>query len=470
MAVPLLREMATDYLPPMTPIKTQPRPSSKAWFRKKTPSPIKLTWSHAQDQTPTRGSILLRVEQSESGPTKADLTKSRPLQIELDFNLVSEGHARLPTWTELSAIKSLFPTCRTVDHILPFLVFRFDELPPKPWPSRLAGLPTWFTTDDSESPLELGRGTRGTPLELPAEIERGITPPTETLIMIVERLKGMGIALVALQWRMDYFLVEVDGQPENQWDLRFPCTINKLYVGYLFGEVFKMSSALQLKEPTNAEPDDTSYKALLRPGMMISGVSDDGMELLTTSGICVKSPAGEQFVTCAAHGFASGSNDVYHPKRTGQRIGKIDRVLGTSDVALFKLEAGLKHSDTTFSLEDYEVSPFVRMTDPASLPRITFLFMNSPFNGLITGILLGVRLSLIPVDEPGQVHQYIMGTIASFGENSDRILPGCCGACVWTDDFEVVGQFRFVDTEHRYVYMPSYMPLMEQGFELSHVN
>ena len=66
-------------------------------------------------------------------------------------------------------------------------------------------------------------------------------------------------------------------------------------------------------------------------------------------------------------------------------FGKIGKVLGTSDVALFKLEAGLKYSDTTFSSEDYKVSPFLRRIDPATLPRTASLFINSPFNGLSKG-------------------------------------------------------------------------------------
>ena len=173
-------------------------------------------------------------------------------------------------------------------------------------------------------------------------------------------------------------------------------------------------------------------------------------------------------MTGAAHRFAPGPSNVYHPKTTGQRIGKIGKVLGTSDVALFKLKAGLKYSDTTFSSEDYKVSPFyARLILQLFLEQLLYSSIHHSMDlsqvrhrrSLVFGhplviaytqrwpnarkplcTLLGVRLGLIPADEPGQEHQYIMGTVIKFGGNADQILPGFCDAYVWTDDFEVVGQ------------------------------
>ena len=70
-------------------------------------------------------------------------------------------------------------------------------------------------------------------------------------------------------------------------------------------------------------------------------------QLLTTSGVPVKSYDGECYVTVSAHGFArtlsrSEPAEVWHlTKETGRSIGTITRVLGDTDIGLMTLEPGI---------------------------------------------------------------------------------------------------------------------------------
>ncbi|KAI9833260.1 MAG: hypothetical protein M1826_000173 [Phylliscum demangeonii] len=194
---------------------------------------------------------------------------------------------------------------------------------------------------------------------------------------------------------------------------------------------------------------------------MLAGLTSAGFELLTTSGVCIKSREGKKFVTCAAHGFSPGTADVYHPACNGQKIGRLLRTLGSSDISLFELENGFTYSRETFSETDVPGRPFRALIHSNKIRVGDCLSLNSPFNGLCEATFIAEWLGLLPSDEPGTEHTFFQTS------NSDRFLDGCGGAPVWTDDFDVLGQSRFANKTGEFAYLPSYSDLVDEGFELS---
>jgi hypothetical protein len=60
----------------------------------------------------------------------------------------------------------------------------------------------------------------------------------------------------------------------------------------------------------------------------------------TASRICPHED--EHFITVASHGFPLDEETVYHPTPSGRVIGKVERCLGETDIALVKLDPGRK--------------------------------------------------------------------------------------------------------------------------------
>lgn len=74
-----------------------------------------------------------------------------------------------------------------------------------------------------------------------------------------------------------------------------------------------------------------------------------------------------------------------------------------------------------------------------------------------------------------QTNQQILPTITIichciyFGNGSDTLFDGCSGGAIWTDDFDVLAQFRFMMKDEALAYCPSFNPLMKLDYELSEI-
>ena len=224
----------------------------------------------------------------------------------------------------------------------PILIVRCHQLPPKPWPLTVAGLPLWLTTEPEGQPLRSGQAAGAVPIKLNADIVLWETPGLETLKEIFGKYDKMGINISRIRWLGMRFVAIIRGKPPQGWRSHYPFKINTILVTYLFDTSEEIPSALRHKSPMTDDPDDSSYNQSLRPGVMISsGVSPDGSELHTTSGICVESPGGKKYITCASHGFPAGLKAVYHPDKSGQRVGMVTRQLRDTDVSLFEAVEGI---------------------------------------------------------------------------------------------------------------------------------
>lgn len=475
-------------LVPMTPMRVPVSPSSDHPYRKKTPSP--KSSSASNPGTPLRLFKIPKLDLSPPGLVKSGsaIIASRtvtttasdvihevqpyPLEITLDFDLFQRGLAeRMPTVDESMTIKALFPGCHSVDCSHPFLLLRFTQLPSKPWPLKIAGLNAWFIQSEPGPfalPLPLGMGKMGLgpDLTIDAEISRWTPPTTAALKAVVAVLETLSFSPRVVQWWGWYFIVELDDSSARSLQQKFPRKINGL-VGYFRHDTpLRPQSALRLKDPAQGIFDNEVYGKTLRPGVMISRMKAGGDELLTTSGVCLESPAGERLVTCAAHGFLPGDGTVYHPTRQGEATGKVVGSIGTSDIAFMRLNATLKYAKETYSELDYDAQPFKGLGDIKKMKMGDFVYFNSPFNGLCMGTYAATDISRLPSDEPGIPHQWFSSDIGHFGQNWDEVLDGSCGAAVWNEEFEVLGQFRFMHKGGRFAFMPSYQELRQEGYKL----
>lgn len=468
-------------LHPASPVRPVSLSVHGSPLRKKTPSPKKRTLDSPLSASPTPTSFWMsRISSSREPRTVPQSTEpgeSHPRdyarEVYPGFCLFDNGKdLGSPTVDQFRKLRSLFPNCSLVEHCPPFIRFHFTELPPRPWPLKIAGLIAWFTMEtDIPPPNSPGTFGRGPSLMVDVKLIRWELPTMDVIRAVGKALMEQGCEIEGLQWWNWLIVVELAKKPTEDELKRFPRRINQITVSYVFDTPFKEALVLRLRTPTDAEPDDDVYHPMLRPGVMLGGTRGDGAELSTTSGVCVKSSDGQKFITCATHGFLFGSGDVYHPHVRSHNIGTIVRTFGTSDISLFKLAPGLKYSRESFGEVDYEGRAFRRIVDLRMMRTGDFIYMNTPFNGHCEGTYVAARFGLLPSDEPGQEHTYFVSTIGYFGQHSDRILDGACGAPVWTKEFDIIGQFRFTGLKSdKFAYMPSFEQLKAEGFELGQID
>lgn len=93
--------------------------------------------------------------------------------------------------------------------------------------------------------------------------------------------------------------------------------------------------------------------------------------------------------------------------------------------------------------------------------------MDTPFNGHCEGIVVAVRIMRLPSNEPVTPQRYVFGAFDYIGNGSAQLFNGCCGGVVWTEEFEPIGQFHYLDKEDCTAYITSFEHLINLGYKLS---
>ncbi|KAL8705974.1 MAG: hypothetical protein Q9201_000968, partial [Fulgogasparrea decipioides] len=375
------------------------------------------------------------------------------IHVKLPFNLYQDGKQVQPTPEQRAQIMALFPTCFGFSFAPPFLVIRCNTLPPKPWPVTVAGLPLYLTNDPNEQPMDIGVTAQGPKLSIEAETGLWRTPSRQAFLEIFNCLEAMGATIDCVQWFGIGFKILAAAEPCVDWKKKLPGFINNLYVGYVIGEEIRHEKALRKELPFHKEHDNAVYSDF-RPGIMLAGennIPGDSREVLSTSGLCIQSPNGKKYVTVASHGFPNGiESEVKHPDRQGRVLGIITQVLGESDISLCELIPGIPYSRETFATTDADIlsQPFRDFADTSSLRTGMSIYMDTPYSGRCEGTLMTVELRKIPQhDRLAKEPEYLLCTYAYFGNESDIIFDGCCGAVIWDDQYNAIGQFGFQSSE-----------------------
>ena len=470
-------------------MSTTPPVAQSAAFRNKSASPLKLV-RYSPYKIARKSTSLQLIGHPHSHPNppphafKLDIppTDDKPLHDEeeiiatrhakLDFELFRDGEPRMPSSEQCSRMLALFPTSYALEFLPPFITIRCRSLPPKPWPVTIAGLPLFLTTDDKLSPMETGIFSQGPKASIECSIQPWKTPDLAAFEGMFALLRHSNLNVDRIQWLGWSFLAIAPGQPPADWRKSLPSRVNGLLVGYSFEQQDSEEKAVRRKLPTGREPDDSHY-AELRPGIMVASVDEHrspATDLVTTSGICFRSPStSKHYITVAKHGFPGGVGDfVMHPGRMGTCIAEVSKVFGETDIALAELRVPQsRYSRSTFSTSDVTVSPFRNLLSlqGQGLRVGDLVNIDTAVNGRCEGNLIKIEARRIPDDEHSDMVEYAIGSFTYFGNGADVLFDGSCGAAVWNDDYDVIGQFRFQEsTPAGLCYCPSYSTLKDLGY------
>lgn len=199
---------------------------------------------------------------------------------------------------------TLFPNCTHVTFTRPYLTIVYTLLPPRPWPVSIAGVPAWFTTENSARALDLGEGAFGPRATISREIKNYQNMGFGTMRQVFEKSKKDVHHMTGLRWLGWGFLISTSSPSQPDWRSKYPSMINRLLLGYLFNHGDMRQLNTWNKIITSSCRDDTKYSTL-RPGVILTSLSNkgDGEDLVTNSGVCVSSQITiKEFMTMALHG------------------------------------------------------------------------------------------------------------------------------------------------------------------------
>ena len=199
-------------------------------------------------------------------------------------------------------------------------------------------------------------------------------------------------------------------------------------------------------------------------------------ELVTTSGVCVQSPNGQKYITCASHSFSEEpGSEVWHPDGNGQMVGTLQKTFSDIDIGLVKLEDDIKYSDETFSTSQYATHPFQSIEDPLIATSVgDTMHMNTVSNDHCEGKVMAIDVRELRTDEPAPRTQYVSGIFAYLGNGGNELFDGRCGGVIWTDDYKVIGQYQMLNSlkkhkEANWSYCPGFSSLIYQQYSLSSI-
>jgi hypothetical protein len=308
------------------------------------------------------------------------------------------------------------------------------------------------------------------------------TTVLEIFQMINEKGASVGARVEHIQWDGLQLFGLGEKDPSNGWQNLLPRTINEFGISYIWGKQATKEYVVRFKLPSSDGKvmDDSRYlQNDLRPGVMLGGFDHDGNSRLSmTSGVCVQSLDGAKYITVAQHGFKGPGvgligQPVYQPMaelgpngQTINQIGVISKVIGDEDIALATLRPGIKYSAETFSVAgEPPVRAFRNLKNPKELKQGDTVYLNTPVNGLCEGVHLKTDHHLLE----GKSLNLETANYTYFGNGSEEFFVGCCGGVLWDDNFDVLGHFRYQNTEDKFVYGPTFEALREAGYRLSSI-
>ncbi len=300
--------------------------------------------------------------------------------------------------------------------------------------------------------------------EIQDNIEHYRNLETATIAEIFQLINGKGAGFGAriehIRWNGLQFFALGETTPKDGWKNALPRTINNFGFSYIWGKQATEEHARRMKFPTsNGEvEDDSRYPETdLRTGVMLGGLHSDGIpRLITTSGVCVEAPDGTKSITVAKHGFpgpgiGQGICQPMPRELDGQilnQIGRINKVFGDENIAIAELRPGSKYSRETFSEEnepENPAHPFRNLKNPKELKQGDTVFMNTPVNGLCEGALIMTDYKELD----GKKLLFQTANITYFGNGSEKLFNGYCGGVLWDTNFDVIGQFRFINDDDK---------------------
>ncbi|MCJ1343623.1 hypothetical protein MMC31_001819 [Peltigera leucophlebia] len=390
--------------------------------------------------------LTLPLNEGSSSELIKNISTSHKIEFE-SFALVDNGKDRLPaSQEEYNLMLKAFPAALSIGVFPPVVVVQFGDLPPKPWPLTVAGLPVLFTTKENTIGFEYGR---------PGGSFKKALDDYDAREHVTRELFAAAIAHFEQELSIPILSILNLAGP---WIVTIPDGVEFSSLPYLLAKTlchFKYASeteehigpAFRNTEPAGTVWDQTLYQ-ILQPGIMLS--SGRGLnELLTTSGIVVEDNNGYRYLTLASPGFPFSRESVYHSNANGALLGRVHSRLTGTNIALLRLSSSQGFRNETFGVglpDGTNILPqkICGIKDPFSVRKYDEVSMNNPFSGYSTGVHVGVQQSKVPSDDPLVDHTWVTNQWTYIGNGHDEPMDGWCGSPVLDENGNVVSLIRFL--------------------------
>ena len=374
-----------------------------------------------------------------------------PFDLRHDASALSDPHNR-------DMLMQIFPNTHGFGSDGSFLYIYVSEMPPKPWPKTIAGLPLYLAPrpGPDHCPMPVSWSVHRRNGTIADRINGRDMKPWAPLFQAVrDHFLALKISITQVIYWGNYLDIVLEDRDVDTSKL--PWKAAQILCKYLYADQMgtpRLPQARRLTDPTPGNPDQSQYTSL-QPGMRISSghiASRPGMFQATTSGVLVKDLNRNEFMTVASHGFLGecGTN-VHHPLPTdGRKIGELIYEVTHTDIAMVKLEPHEKFVNVTFE-SDYITQPIQlkQLAQADKLRKGDAVVLDSPDTGCIDGIFQAPAYQRVPTDDPTESKQHwVLTTWYYMGQDSGlNLQAGMCGSAIWTEEGDVVGFFRYAPAQ-----------------------
>ena len=340
------------------------------------------------------------------------------------LNLVSNGTARFPTFKEIQILQEKFPGAKSIGVVPLMINVEYENLPCKPWPLTVAGLPLRFVEDRWDA-LGVDHGCSGgskTEYLTSYDTQGGLTELCfEAIIECFEiGLQAAITSVVNIGSRLEITV-------HDDTDLStLPIKVANCGVSYQFTSRVEAPQIGTIKLPFHVTVIwDRSKYAPLRPGTMINIGSKSAAAILVTSGVAVEDDTGTRYFTTA--GKSSSSKHLPCQNLGEPRIPRtIYHHLKDPNISIVKLLPGESYENKTFYFKPCSSRTISGLSirgvlNPFQLPLYSILVMDSAFSGYCECVHIGFQKMKTPGG--GWVTKHWM----YFGTSLLGPLEGCAG-------------------------------------------
>lgn len=372
------------------------------------------------------------------------------------------------------ALKSIFPDTENVAMSGggSYLIFQVRAFPKGPWPLTIGGLPFTIITNDGQGRAwifprqKLGASQISicenyNVSELTGERFRQMVADINNYFSI--NLPEVYMKEVMFTCEQTFYIILCNDVNINSIRTKLPGKVAKRFTGYLIERDISRPTWFELpaRRVINPSPftgiaDDTAYDPL-RPGVMIhSRVSrhTHPHEFSTTSGILVKNPAGDTFMTASAHGIGE-EGTIYQHGHEESILGQAQHVISNTDICLVQLKVGVAFQNETFANTAGVVPRFSRLVgDSENITKdFRICHLNSPYTGHMEASIVAVSVRLPTSSTVATENEVEMGcTVYNWaysgqveGNDDNKVRPptGTCGSVIWDDEGAILGFYEF---------------------------
>ncbi|WEW61233.1 hypothetical protein PRK78_006723 [Emydomyces testavorans] len=378
-----------------------------------------------------------------------DYRTTHPQHVILPFNL-HEDRGSFSKHENRDLLYQLFPGTKGINFDDYFLIFWVEELPSKPWPLTVAGLPCYITTDrDDDGPLPSIERPAKSNIRLFQDLDyRNLEGYPEKVFRLIQDffLEG-SISITEIQYWNSFVIIVLEHRDADLTCV--PHTVAHCPCYYLYeDEIGRPASfpARHTKQPMKDVVDDGEYHTL-RPGVMLSSgsPSPEDIELLTTSGALILDQLGYKYMTVTSHGFPFGDK-VFHPVAGGREIGTVIREIPHTDVGIVQLNDGIEFQNESFENSVLGTPNMKNFVKSDEIHISASVFMDNPFTGFIEGTRGPHTTSRNPSSDPHD--PWIRTRWDYLGQGfSNCTVESVRGSAIFDEEGRVTGFCRYAYAE-----------------------